>query len=137
MRGWFIVRRCIAIINNESAVVRLPSDLLHDAGYATTVWTGGMDAHEMVRRERPDPVVLDISIDTPTSGLVLLDLLKLDFATRDIPVVACTTNLALLRGQEERLCDLRCIVLPKPYSFEQLQESIERAWAESGRDEAD
>ncbi|MGI8854413.1 MAG: response regulator [Thermomicrobiales bacterium] len=116
--------KCIAIINNESAIVRLLSDLLQAEGYTTTLWAGSTDAHAMVRDELPDLIILDISIDAPMSGLVVLDLLKLDPATTEIPVIACSTNLALLREQEGRLRELNCTIQPKPFAFAQILAAV-------------
>ena len=85
----------IAVINSESSILHLLDQLLRDAGYTTALWAGGSDAHEMVVREQPDLIILDISVGAPMSGLVLLDLLKLDPQTKEIPVIARMRERAL------------------------------------------
>jgi CheY-like chemotaxis protein len=79
----------ILIVDDEPAVVSYLEMLLHDGGYATLSASNGQEAIEMVRRERPDLVTLDISMPE-ASGTRFYREIKGDAALASIPVVIVT-----------------------------------------------
>ena len=61
-------------------------------------------------------------LETPDAGWLFLQLVKLDPQTRDIPVIVCSAAAHLLNLHKERLDQLNCYILPKPFDLEELIE---------------
>lgn len=114
----------IAVVNEDTAYLRMMETFLQMEGYDTFAWREGSTAYEVIKQERPDLVILDIRLERPDAGWVVLDLLRLDPATADIPVIVASGDLGSLREKEEHLRAQRCLVLPKPFGLEELLAKI-------------
>ena len=115
----------IAVVNEDTAYLRMMETFLQLEGYETFAWREGSTAYEVIKREQPDLVILDIRLEHPDAGWVVLDLLRLDPETADLPVIVASGDLRFLREKEERLRAQRCQVLPEPFSLEELLSKIQ------------
>ena len=79
----------ILIVDDESAVVAYLEMLLQDGGYETVSAPDGRQAMEMVKREKPDLVTLDISMPE-ASGTRFYKEIRTDPDSASIPVVIIT-----------------------------------------------
>jgi len=79
-------RPLVLLIEDDAATVRLVRAYLHDAGYDLAEASTPAHGFELARRLRPAAILLDLDLDGE-DGLQLLEQLKADPATRDIPVV--------------------------------------------------
>jgi len=70
---------------------------------------------------------LDISLDQLGQGWQLLDMLRLDPATAQIPIIICSPDPWLLREQDGLLRTLHCDSLEKPFDLEMLLAKIRAA----------
>jgi serine phosphatase RsbU (regulator of sigma subunit) len=103
----------ILIVDDEPFNVDYLEQELDDLNYETAVAVNGQDALEKVQSESPDLVLLDIMMPV-MDGFEVLEHLKADQATRDIPVIVISAH-----------SDLRSVVkgiklgaedyLPKPF----------------------
>ncbi|RMG06677.1 MAG: response regulator [Planctomycetota bacterium] len=84
----------------------------------------GCSALEAIRACRPDLVLLDLSMPG-LSGWEVLERLKADEATREIPVVACTAH-AMAGDRERALSAGFADYLAKPYRPADLRSLVER-----------
>jgi CheY-like chemotaxis protein len=114
----------ITVINDNTAFLAFMQELLTEEGYETTIWTASETAHDMVVNQRPDLVVLDIRMEHPDSGLIVLEMLRMDPKTEEIPVIVCSADLPFLRSQVERLRSLHCEVQEKPFRLDDLLDKI-------------
>lgn len=96
----------IVVINDNAVFLDFMQELLCQEGYETITWRDADTAHAMVAREMPD--------------LVILELLRLDPKTTEIPVIICSADLAFLRQQVDHLRTLRCDVQEKPFRLDDL-----------------
>jgi CheY-like chemotaxis protein len=71
----------------------------------------GANAYELIKREMPDLIILDIRIEHPEAGWVTLDLLRPDPATTRIPIIVCSADAAQLREKAPMLEAHRCSTL--------------------------
>jgi CheY-like chemotaxis protein len=110
----------IAVVNDDTTFLTLMCELLEEEGYRAVAWREGHNAYEMIKRERPDLVVLDIRMERPDVGWQLLEVLELDPATRPIPVIVCSADVVFLRAKAARLAALGCAVLEKPFDLDGL-----------------
>lgn len=119
----------VAFVDEDSAFIDLMSDLLSDEGYITVPHKVGNTAYDMIRAKQPDLVILDIRLETPDSGWVVLDLMRLDPSTVKIPVIVCSGDVVFLRAKEEQLRAKDCFVLEKPFDLDQLLTMTQTALA--------
>lgn len=91
------------------------------------------DAFADVKHAKADVVVLDLFIHGETSGWQELDILTLDPATRQVPVVICSAGIATLERARSRLVDLDVHVLEKPFDIEALYAAVRVALASAPR----
>jgi hypothetical protein len=54
----------------------------------------------------------------------VLEMLRIDPKTQDVPVIVCSADLPFLRSQGDNLRSLRCAIQEKPFRLEELLEKI-------------
>jgi CheY-like chemotaxis protein len=119
----------IAIVERDPTFRRLLVQLLEDEGFRTITWSRGPGAYAMVRHEVPDAVIIDIRLDHPEAGRVVLELLRADPRTWRIPVIVCSASTSFLRQRADELRQLDCRVLEKPVALDDLLQSVSDAIA--------
>ena len=81
----------VVIVNGSAEILKLLETVL-DAGHYDVVFVEPSErAYSQIKRVQPNLVILCIRIDDP-DGFQVLSMLKLDAATRDIPVLTYTTE---------------------------------------------
>lgn len=113
-------RPVIAVVNDDTQFLRMMEMILSDAGYETFISFAGSAAFDELKVRLPDLIVLDIRMESPEAGWMLLDLLRLDTATADIPVIVCSADHEQLDKKEEYLRSKRAGVLRKPFDIDDL-----------------
>lgn len=82
-------KRRALVIDDEPDVCKYIAAILAEHGFETTTAEDTGTAEELIRRERPDVVCLDLMMPG-RSGIQLFLRLKKDAATSDIPLVMVT-----------------------------------------------
>jgi two-component system, sensor histidine kinase and response regulator len=116
----------IAVVNDDTAFLNLMYELLTDEGYDCWLHTVGSTAYERIREDMPDLVILDIRMDNEESGWQVLDMLRLDPKTHEVPVIVCSADTLQLRGKEQRLEDKHATALEKPFDLPELLAKVRR-----------
>jgi CheY-like chemotaxis protein len=125
----------IALINDDTTFLELMQDLLeHAGGYEVLICKETSGAHQFVKDERPDLVILDIRMGGEEAGWTILELLTLDPETRPIPLIVCSAAVQELRAHEELLKRYGVAALPKPFDLDALLEKVAGALAEGRRE---
>lgn len=81
----------ILVVDDVSTNLALCKKILHQAGYDTCFAQSGHEALERARAERPNLILLDVMMPE-MDGYTVCRQLKLDAATRDIPVIFITAR---------------------------------------------
>jgi CheY-like chemotaxis protein len=110
----------IAVVNDDTIFLELMHDLLTSEGYRTAIWNEGDRAYEMIKEHRPLLVVLDIRMERPDTGWMVLELMRLDPETANIPVIICSADTERIRAKEAYLREKGCDILEKPFLLEDL-----------------
>jgi two-component system cell cycle response regulator DivK len=98
--------------------------VLANAGFRVLEAEDGGKALAAVGAERPDLILMDLSIPV-IDGWECTRRLKADPATRDIPIIALTAHA--MRGDEERAREAGCDgYLAKPISPRRVVEEVKR-----------
>ncbi len=116
----------IVVVDDAPELLDLLGLVLTDEGYRVVPCHEGARARELIARERPDLVMLDLRMAGVTEWEVL-DALKSDQSTAGIPVIVCSGAVDELRVAEPRLRTLGCDVLVKPFDIDDLIERVGRA----------
>ncbi len=93
------------IIEDNPDNMTLICDILELNGYATLKAMTGMQGYEMAKANLPKFIVLDIQLPD-IDGYTVLDKIRADSITRDIPVIAMTSYA--MAGDRERLLGEGC-----------------------------
>ena len=89
----------VLVVEDHDVNRELTRVLLHRRGCEVMLAVDGADGVAMVRRERPDLVLMDLAMPR-LDGVAAVRMLKADPDTASIPVVALTAHA--MRGDEER-----------------------------------
>lgn len=122
------VRPRILCVEDEAGMLDLLRLILESAGYAFLSARNGREGLDMMRREQPDVVLLDLMMPVVGGAEVLLEK-EGDPTIRDIPVIAVT---AMNSPLDEIVWKRRTKIqdyITKPFVRKQLLGSIERALA--------
>lgn len=108
----------ILVVDDEPDICALVAYQLAKAGYRVSTAANGADALVSARDEQPAMVVLDLMLPG-LSGYEVLERLRADDATRDVPVLMLTAR----REEEDRIRGLSLGAddyLTKPFSPQEL-----------------
>lgn len=117
----------ILVINDTPAILDLFQEILSDEGYRVTIdnfarETGTLMAH--IRDLQPDLLVLDFMVGGETEGWRLLQLLKMDRRTKDIPIIICTAAVRQITELREHLIEMGVGVVLKPFDIDRVLAGI-------------
>ncbi len=119
--------RTVAIVDDDPAFTDVIAEFLAIEGYQTVAWRGEVDPVEVIRRERPDVVILDVRLTNGLGGLGVLTELRADPDLHDLPVVVCTADSRFLREHGDELAALHADTLEKPFDLDDLTTKIDTA----------
>lgn len=115
----------IMVVNDDTTFLSLMQTLLREEGYEVSLQIEGDSAYPRIREVRPDLVILDIRMEHPETGWEVLNLLRLDPETTDLPVVVCSADSQFLREKAAHLREKNCDILEKPFDLPDLLNRVE------------
>jgi len=114
----------VLIVEDNELNMKLFHDLLEAHGYMTIRTSDGREVLTLVRRHRPDLILMDIQLPE-VSGLEVTKWLKGDAELRSIPVVAVTAFA--MKGDEEKIREGGCeAYIAKPISVVSFLKTVEQ-----------
>jgi two-component system phosphate regulon response regulator PhoB len=121
----------VLVVDDEPDVLLLCRLNLQQRGHELIEASDGSSALELARERHPDVIVLDLMLPGMT-GYEVLETLKLDEKTSDIPVLVLTARS--LRADRERSHGLGASgFLTKPFLPSELCEMVESLLPAGGR----
>jgi len=81
-----MAKSLIAVVNDDTIFLELMHDLLTTEGYRTAIWKEGDTAYEMIKEHRPLLVILDIRMERPDTGWMVLELRTPNFPIGVAPI---------------------------------------------------
>ena len=127
-------RKHILVINDTVGILLLFTTLLEEEGYRVTTDGFSVEMIDMLEGEKadkPDLIVLDFVILDEGKGWQFLQILRMDRATREIPVVVCTAAAKLVEELQTHLDEMGVAVVLKPFDIDHLLTEIERSLGEA------
>jgi DNA-binding response OmpR family regulator len=115
----------VVVIDDEPFILMMIEDKLKKAGINVVTLRESRDALSVIRKERPDLVILDWMMPE-MSGIDICRMVKADAELREIPVFLLTA-----KGQDaDRQIGLQCgasMYITKPFSPKALLEIVSKA----------
>ncbi len=116
--------RKIMVVEDDQPILDLMDLLIQKLGYDPVLVSNGLEALELVKKEPPALVLLDIMM-TPINGWEFLEKLRGEYGMRHIPVILFTAS-PLVDEKMEQMEDPHLGVLTKPVSLADLKAGIAR-----------
>ena len=121
---------CIAVLDDDLPVLTLLTRILsEEGGYEVETQSDLAAGYAFVKLCNPDLVILDIMMGRSMSGYDVLECMKSDPTTRDIPVIVSSAMTSSF--QHELYEDQAVHQLPKPFDLEDLLRTVRAALLES------
>ena len=122
----------LAYIEDEAEMIELVRLILGRRGYTVLGATGGREGLELVRREHPDLVLLDLMMPD-MDGWDVYHQIRSEDTTRDIPVIVITAKAQNI----DKILGLRIAkvedYISKPFSPQELMERVDQVLAKQGK----
>lgn len=113
--------RIVLVVEDDEAVSSLLVDLLRERGYNAVPAYDGRKALQLARRLKPHLITLDLALPG-ADGQAVLQRLKADPATRDVPVVVISAFTQILpAGDRKKLAYL----LGKPFDLTEVLDIVQ------------
>ena len=120
----------VLVIDDESVVATILTYAFAAMGHETIAAEGGDSGIDIARTEHPDAIVLDLMMPA-VNGLDVLDTLRHDDATRDVPILVLT---AVTMSREHLLCVSGGAdrVMTKPFDPRDVAEVVDAMMSSEG-----
>ena len=118
----------IAVIDDDAIFLELMHDLLATGeGYEVLSSPHWAHSFEFVKDVAPDLIILDLMMGRAQTGWAVLELLRQDPATANIPIILCSAAVPALSQCESRLIERgRLETVAKPFDVDHLLAVISR-----------
>ena len=119
----------ILIVEDNDLNLKLFKDLLEAHGYETLELRDGLDAVAVVKRHRPDLILMDIQLPE-ISGLDVTKKIKAEKEIADIPIIAVTAFA--MKDDEEKILRSGCqAYISKPISIANFLDTVRKFLGEA------
>jgi CheY-like chemotaxis protein len=116
--------RHIMAINNDADVLNAFRDLLEEEGYRVTTQIYADRNLGAIVQLAPALIILDSMWSSDDGGWSLLQMLRMDPRTAQIPIVLCTGAVREVEALKGRLDEMRVRVVLKPFNIDELTVTI-------------
>ena len=107
------------VVEDDQPILDLMDLMIRKLGYEPVLIANGLEALELIKKEPPALILLDIMM-VPINGWEFLERLRGELGMREIPVVLFTAS-PLIGEKMLQLKDPHLSVLIKPVSFTELK----------------
>src|SRR5688500_12677596 len=114
----------VLIVDDDHDTHIFIHDLLEMYGYEADCVHSTDVAQEVIHRELPDFLILDLHVERPYAGWLLLQQLRTDPTTAVIPVVLATSDRDFVHSHRNEVHALGGDVLEKPFPLDTLVELV-------------
>jgi CheY-like chemotaxis protein len=121
-------------IEDDPNVLYMIDTILQELGYRTVLLKQGEAPFDMLVREQPDLVILDLGLGLHSSeetGWDVLQRVRSDPALHHTPIIICIGAPKLKPQGDTLLHEYGCDLLMKPFKLEDLEASVARSFGHS------
>lgn len=117
----------ILAVNNNDDVLALFRELLEEEGYRVLTQAYALKNMEEVVRLAPDAIILDYMWAEEDGGWSMLQMLRMNRPTSQIPIVLCTGAARKVEEMEGHLAEMGIRVVLKPFDIDRLLSVLKEA----------
>jgi CheY-like chemotaxis protein len=117
----------ILVVNDTKEILDLFEDLLTGEGFEVVLYSYGINELPEIKERRPDLIILDYVTTNEKPGWQLLQKLRMDQETVDIPIIVCSTAIRRLKELEGWLAEKKVGVVLKPFTLDDLMTAVNHA----------
>ncbi len=118
----------ILVVNDTEEILDLFRDILEGMGHEMSALSYAPDDLAQVTAAGPDMVILDLVFgSSEAQGWQLLQKIRMNKATEDLPVLVCTAATSEVRDQEGWLAANGVKVLLKPFKVAEFERAVKKA----------
>ena len=112
----------VLIVDDEHLIIKIIQFKLESSGFEVISAFDGVNGLQMAIKESPDIILLDIMMPG-MNGYTVLDILKKDERTKNIPVIMVTARSQEVDKEKAESLGASAYI-PKPFSPQHLVETI-------------
>jgi CheY-like chemotaxis protein len=121
----------ILVVNDTQEILDLFKELLEGEGYRVSLYSYAFKDIADIRSLAPDLVILDFIIGGEAHGWQMLQKMKMDRETANIPVIICSAAVQLVKELEGHLTSKNIRVLLKPFDIDELLAEVAGVMAQA------
>lgn len=125
-----MAKEMIALVQQDVSVVNELAHLLHETGYTTRAFTTLDGTYDILAADPPDALIVGLHFPDERHGMDLVTLLKLQRATRNIPIVLTSHDTPFLEASHTRLQKQGVPAIwihARPFNYAALLHTLEQA----------
>jgi len=123
----------IMVINDTQEILQLFREILEEeGGYEVVLASYEPQMLEHVKEYKPNLIISDHVFGEEKVGWQLVQRLKMDRETAEVPIIVCSGAIKELREMEGYLTQKNIGVLYKPFDVDELLNLVERKLKEDG-----
>lgn len=123
----------ILVVNDTQEILEMFRLLLEEEGYEAILSSMPILKAGEVEQIHPDLILLDVVFGDQKTGWQMLEVLKLQRSTANIPVIVCTAAAREVQEQEGHLVAQNVRVIYKPFDIDELLEMIKKLLSAQGK----
>ncbi len=118
----------IGLLEDDLAIQEMLRLLLQGEGHEVTIYATAQDCladlcESGVEAQRPDLLLVDLRLAKATSGLAVIEQIRLTLHLESLPIILMTASATLDRQELQRL---QVALLPKPFDVDEVMRLIDR-----------
>ena len=110
----------IIIVDDDPSILEVLTLVLEESDYEVIALDSGEKVREIVNRDKPDLMLLDLWIPG-VNGPQILTQLKNDSTTKNVPIILISAATEIKETAEQYHADA---YLPKPFNIDELESTI-------------
>jgi DNA-binding response OmpR family regulator len=119
----------VIVIENSQDMLNLFQQILSEEGINVFSMLYPVKDILLISDFDPDIIILEYQLGHPHDGWALLEALKTHDHTSGIPIIICTVAMHMIKKIGDGLLDENVTVIAKPFSIDELLESLQTAYA--------
>ena len=117
----------IMVINDTQEILEMFRAILEEEGYEVILYSFAILDMDEYERVKPDLIILDLVFGSEKSGWQMMQKLKMNRPTANIPIILCTAATNAVREMEGYLLSKGVTVVLKPFDIDDLITAVKLA----------
>ena len=120
----------IMVVNDDRHFLELVELLLTEEGYEVSLHSERITDVTVVKRIMPDLVIIDQLFNSNNHGWELIQQMRLDPTSLNIPIILCTTESRTVEQLKDQLDKVHVRVILKPFDIDDLYRAVNASFSE-------